>query len=66
MEDCFIIFYDGKVLVTLTGFKGAPLPTREMILDWYAGDYAFERAKLTGGFVHSIPVGDMKFEDFKP
>ena len=66
MEDCYTIFYNGKLLVVLTGFVGAPLPERNNILDWYAKNYAFERKALTGGYVHSIPINGMKYEDFTP
>ncbi len=64
MEDTFIIFFDLKVLVTLRGFRGSPLPSRETVLDGYGANYAFERARLTGGYVHSVSVEHMAYEDF--
>lgn len=65
MEDTFVIYHDGRPLVTLTNLgKGKILPTRENVLDWYGRNYCFERSKLTGCFLHSISVKDMSYEDF--
>lgn len=64
MEDCFVIFHDNKLLIVLTGFKSAPLPEPRRVLDWYGKYYAFKREHLTGGYIQSIPVQEMKYEDF--
>lgn len=66
MENTFAVFYDKKLLVVLTDFDGAPLPERNDILDWYAANYAFERARLTGAYSHSVSVKGMKYNDFQP
>ena len=63
MEDCFVVCYDEKALVVLRDIGGI-LPLREHILDWYAKSYAFERRRLSGGYLHSVSCEGMKYEDF--
>lgn len=64
MQDTFVIFYEGKVLIVLKINDMPPLPNSQQILDWYAKNYAFERFKLTGCYSHSIDVSQLKYEDF--
>ena len=63
MPDTFAIFYDGALFVTLTGFRGV-LPEVHKVLDYYAREYGLDRKHLSGTYVQSISVADMKYEDF--
>ncbi len=64
MLDCFIVFYDDKLLVALTNFDCVIIPEMDSILDWYAKEYAVERRRLTGGFSLSVSVKGMKYREF--
>lgn len=66
MENAFVVFYDSKVLVVLSGFRTVwPSPMTEHVLDWYAKEYAFERKRLTGCYAYECSIDqNMKYEDF--
>ena len=63
MEDTFIVFWKGKVLIVLRNLPTLPHPSPAQVLDWFAENYAFYREDLSGCWSQSIDCKDEKYQD---